>query len=356
MLPNAIFYLLTMVTSILPFFGTFQMKATRVYNICNSTHPDVESKVFRSFTLVPFFGSQCCQSLQRIHLKQQAPMLMPGGNNWRNSPSPMIFKTKRHKECISFWPPARTKRWKTPLKSLEDAWKTWESLQSASRVSYQKLLNYSGPKQFSDQGKLPLVVVAPAGCSELWPKLFQVILTSQMVGQFSSTFNEASIWKPLNFFDNLRRGLNYMQSGCQHWKRTGRSATAGSEQPKLIADTSSVTNHPYPWDKSQYTETMTTYTKTLVQLLNRFRKLNLHHTKFRPYCLTVFKPCWWGFFSAHFTWHVTSTGVRSMISWHNSSAVSRSFRAKSWSSHEPQKKWRTWQPGMMKTTCRAFFD
>lgn len=153
------------------------------------------------------------------------------------------------------------------------------------------------------------------------PQLFQVILTSQIaengsllplgVGQFSYVHSTKPLFEnPLNFFDNLRPGSNYMQSGCQHWKRTGRSATAGSEQPKLIADTNSVTNHPYPWNTSQYTETMTTYTKTLVQLLNRFRILTpsvltmltcqcgdlyiIHNSG-----LTVFKRCWQWLFLGH---------------------------------------------------------
>lgn len=119
---------------------------------------------------------------------------------------------------------------------------------------------------------------------------------------------------------------------------------------------------------------MTTYTKTLVQLLNHFRILTpsvltfqcgdlyiIH--KSRQFC---FKPCWQWLFLEHISLgSATSTGVRSMMSWHNSSAVSRSFRAKSWfskfprwtnyqlgSSHLPLKKCRTWR--MMKTTCSTF--
>lgn len=256
-------------------------------------------------------------TLQRIHLKQQeSPCLCQGQSGKICHPNPWSLKRKDIKDAEYFSTTCRDQTLKKTSPPLQEA-TTSSSLGIPSSRRAESPIN-----SCSNMPDLNSLDFTKESCQlslllhgwlfrTMAPQLFQVILTSQIaengsllplgVGQFSYVNSTKPLFEnPLNFFDNLRRGSNYMQSGCQHWKRTGRSATAGSEQPKLIADTNSVTNHPYPRNTSQYTETMTTYTKTLVQLLNRFRILTPSVLKFQ--CgdlyiihnsgLTVFKPSW----------------------------------------------------------------
>ena len=105
-MPNPIFYLLTMATSILPFLDILNESNSG----CNSTHPDVEAKFFAALLSCPSlahnvanrcnaFTSSNKKAWRTVHL---APMLMPGaiwmlmpGAIWKNSPSKRKCSLKR---------------------------------------------------------------------------------------------------------------------------------------------------------------------------------------------------------------------------------------------------------------------
>ena len=119
-MPNAIFYLLTMATSILPFLDIFNESNSG----CNSTHPDVEAKFFAALLSCPSLAHNVanrCNAFTSSHKKawrtvHLAPMLMPGAI-WENSPSKRKGYLKHLPKNIEKHPPlqeATTSTWESP--------------------------------------------------------------------------------------------------------------------------------------------------------------------------------------------------------------------------------------------------